>query len=595
MSRRKKKLALVERFGSIYQVIFTFSSLLVLGAVAVVVLVSLWYTRNSLFDNSVTYTKQLLNQVNSDIDSYIEYMKNISDLIFSNEDVEKFLQDDTENSEGDQRILGLFATIHSSRQDITNIGIIDNRDMQHVLINNGKDVLNPYVEVRDLDWYREAVEHPGRTIISKPHVQNGIQGNYKWVITMSRCLLDHSGNPSGVLFIDLNYSAISQLCENNSIGRQGYIFILDSAGQIVYHPQQQLLYGGLKTEHTQEVMEAEGDTLQLGEGSARQLYTISKSQNTGWKVIGTIRTAELLKESQEAQQVYVLLALLMTGIVVIVSSVISRSITKPIKELRNSMQKVQEGNFSVEVEAASHNEIGSLGRSFNIMTEKIKELVIQNISEQKEKRKLEMKALQSQINPHFLYNTLDSIIWMAQGKKTEDVVTMTSSLAHLLRQSLSGEEDVSLEQEMKYVESYLIIQKMRYQDKLEFSLDMEASVGHTRIPKLVLQPLVENAIYHGLKYKEEKGKLFIKAYEQGNDVAVEIADNGVGMNDETLSHIFDKHKVNYQSNGIGVYNVQRRLKLAFGSAYGLTYDSVEGEGTMVTVLIPSGRKETRHE
>ena len=136
---------------------------------------------------------------------------------------------------------------------------------------------------------------------------------------------------------------------------------------------------------------------------------------------------------------------------------------------------------------------------------------------------------------------------------------------------------------------------MRYQDKLEFSLDIRAISEYTRIPKLVLQPLVENAIYHGLKYKEEKGKLFIKAYEQGNDVAVEIADNGVGMNDETLSHIFDKHKVNYQSNGIGVYNVQRRLKLAFGSAYGLTYDSVEGEGTMVTVLIPSGRKETRHE
>lgn len=595
MNRRKKKPTLVERFGSIYQVIFTFSSLLVLGAVAVVVLVSLWYTRNSLFNNSVTYTKQLLNQVNSDIDSYIEYMKNISDLIFNNEDMGKFLREETVLSEEDQRILGLFETIRSSRQDITNIGIIDDRNLQHVLINDGSDALNPYVEVRELDWYREAVEQPGRTVISKPHVQNGIQGNYKWVITMSRCLLGHSGEPAGVLFIDLNYNAISQLCENNSIGKQGYIFILDAEGQIVYHPQQQLLYGGLKTEHTREVMEADDDTLQLGEGDRRQLYIISESRNTGWKIIGTIRTSELLKESQEAQNVYMILALVMTGIVVVVSSVISRSITRPIKELRNSMQKVQEGDFSVEVEFLSHNEIGSLGRSFNIMTGKIKELMIQNISEQKEKRKLEMKALESQINPHFLYNTLDSIIWMAQGKKTEDVVTMTSSLARLLRQSLSSEEDVSLEQEMKYVESYLTIQKMRYQDKLEFSLDMETSVRNVRIPKLVLQPLVENAIYHGLKYKEEKGKLFIKAYEQGDDVAVEIADNGVGMSDKILAHIFDKHKVNYQSNGIGVYNVQRRLKLAFGSAYGLSYDSVEGEGTIVTVLIPSGRKESRHE
>ena len=229
------------------------------------------------------------------------------------------------------------------------------------------------------------------------------------------------------------------------------------------------------------------------------------------------------------------------------------------------------------------------------MTHKIQDLMAQNIQEQEQKRKIELKALQSQINPHFLYNTLDSIIWMAEGKKNEEVVLMTASLARLLRQSISIENElVTIGQEVEYVRSYLTIQKMRYKDKLEFEINVDPRITHAQIIRLVLQPIVENAIYHGLKYKESKGMLKVHGYELGERIIIDITDDGVGMDEETLKHIYDKHKVNYHSNGVGVYNVQQRLVLYYGKEYGIIYHSEKGKGTTATVVIPK-KQEDVHE
>ena len=215
--------------------------------------------------------------------------------------------------------------------------------------------------------------------------------------------------------------------------------------------------------------------------------------------------------------------------------------------------------------------------------------------EQEQKRKIELKALQSQINPHFLYNTLDSIIWMAEGKKNEEVVIMTASLARLLRQSISNEDElVTVGQEIEYVRSYLTIQKMRYKDKLEFEIKADPSITQVPIIRLVLQPLVENAIYHGLKYKDSKGLLTVHGYMKGENAVIDITDDGVGMDEETLKHIYDKHKVNYRSNGVGVYNVQQRLVLYYGKDYGIIYHSEKGKGTTASVVIP-GIQEESHE
>ena len=356
----------------------------------------------------------------------------------------------------------------------------------------------------------------------------------------------------------------------------------------MYHPQQQQLYNELQTENIEAVMNAKTDTVTVGEGEHEKIYTISRSDKTGWTVVGCMNVAELLKSSRQAQRIYVICAAGLIILSLILSRVLARNITYPIQRLRDSMKKVQTGEFpTTDIEVSSENEIGSLTKSFNVMTHRIAELMEQNIHEQEEKRKSELKALQSQINPHFLYNTLDSIIWMAEGKKNEEVVLMTASLARLLRQSISNADElVSVGQEAEYARSYLTIQKMRYKDKLEFQIDISPAISGVKIIKLVLQPIIENAIYHGLKYKESKGFLIVRGYLEGKKAVLEVEDNGVGMDEETLSHIFEKHKVNYHSNGVGVYNVQKRLKLYYGEEYGIVYKSRKNEGTRAVITIP---------
>ena len=253
------------------------------------------------------------------------------------------------------------------------------------------------------------------------------------------------------------------------------------------------------------------------------------------------------------------------------------------------------GDYTHMPELHTNTELDQIGHSYNEMLGNIEQLVNEIKLQEKELRTSELNMLISQINPHFLYNTLDSIIWMAEGKKNEEVVIMTASLARLLRQSISNEDElVTVGQEIEYVRSYLTIQKMRYKDKLEFEIKADPSITQVPIIRLVLQPLVENAIYHGLKYKDSKGLLTVHGYMKGENAVIDITDDGVGMDEETLKHIYDKHKVNYRSNGVGVYNVQQRLVLYYGKDYGIIYHSEKGKGTTASVVIP-GIQEESHE
>ncbi len=585
---------MIKKFKSIQSVIFAVLSVLLLGAVIIITVISLSYTRQSVFENSSLYTQTIIQQMNQNIDSYIDYMENTSYLVSSNEDVQKYLFGDTADPEARDRILSQFETILDSRSDILNLGII--AENGRMLINNGQHLTNQDLDIHSQEWYTNALEGRESVYLTSSHVQHIISGERPWVITLSRGIrnkeMGTGQEKEGVFFIDLNYSAISELCDQSMVGNQGYAFIVDADGNIVYHPQQQQLYNELQTENIRLIMEADSDTILSGKGSTEKLYSISRSAKTGWTVVDCVRVEELLRKSNKAQSLYILVAAgLMAGALVF-SRFIAKSITQPLQKLCDSMERVQEGDFSVsDIVVDSANEIGSLTTSFNVMTHRIQELMEQNIREQEAKRKSELKALQSQINPHFLYNTLDSIIWMAEGKKNEEVVLMTASLARLLRQSISNEDEViSIGQEIEYARGYLTIQKMRYKDKMEFRIDVEPSILNIRLIKLVLQPIIENAIYHGLKYKESKGLLLVKGFLKDGNAVIQVIDDGVGMEPEVLEHIFEKHKVNYRSNGVGVYNVQKRLQLYYGSEYGITYESEKGKGTTATITIPGNQE-----
>ena len=596
MKNKNLSARFIGKFSSIQSVIFATVAVLVLSAVVIVTGVSMKFTNTSIFENSSEYTHTIIQQMNQNIDSYIDYMENIAYLISSNEDVQDYLFDEKIDNEGRYRILNQFQTILDSRSDIRNVGIISKNG--RMLINDGSKSVNQDLDLNTQEWYATALEKPNGPILTSSHVQHIISGERPWVITLSRGIRDRSGSgeKEGVFFIDLNYSAISGLCDQSTVGTKGYAFILDAKGNIVYHPQQQQLYNELQTENISLIMDTDEDTVLTGTGNDGKLYSISRSEKTGWTVVDCTNVKELLSKSRQAQSVYVLTAIILVIVALLFSRFMARSITLPIQKLRDSMKKVQEGDFSVsDVVVDSKNEIGSLTKSFDVMTHRIHELMEQNVHEQEEKRKSELKALQSQINPHFLYNTLDSIIWMAEGKKNEEVVLMTASLARLLRQSISNEDElVTVGQEIEYVRSYLTIQKMRYKDKLEFEIKADPSITQVPIIRLVLQPLVENAIYHGLKYKDSKGLLTVHGYMKGENAVIDITDDGVGMDEETLKHIYDKHKVNYRSNGVGVYNVQQRLVLYYGKDYGIIYHSEKGKGTTASVVIP-GIQEESHE
>lgn len=585
---------LLARFKSVRgAIVFSFGIIAVLSLV-IFLLFSLNYTEQTVISNSRDYTLQLVEQVNGDIDSYITYMENIAQMVIGNKDLTDYLFGKEGYREAGERLQSQFETVMDSRSDILNLAAF--ADNGRYILNRGEDPVNPYANMEEMEWYQTTMAAGGNQVITPSHVQNIVDKTYSWVVTLSKALRNpETGELEGVFFVDLNYSSINTLCEDIELGNKGYLFIVDRNGKIIYHPKQQLLYSGVKNEEIDQVL-ATGTGSFLTEGENKQLYSIFKSAKTGWSVVGVSSVAEFMKNRTEIQLTYMLIA---AGIIVfsmLLALWLSGEITKPVKDLEKSMKEVQKGNFRpVNASMEGNNEIASLGRSFGIMTEKIGQLMDENVREQRAKRKSELKALQAQINPHFLYNTLDSIIWMAESGKNQEVVKMTSALSKLLRQSIGNEDEiVTIRKEMEYTSNYLAIQKMRYRDQLEYIIDVDEEILDQEIVKLVIQPLVENAIYHGIKYVEGKGMLIILGSMRGGKVVLSIQDNGPGMDQETLKHILEKKEAPAgkakKSGHVGVYNVHNRIQLYYGKEYGLFYESAPGMGTCVYITIPATEK-----
>ena len=413
------------------------------------------------------------------------------------------------------------------------------------------------------------------------------------MITLSRGIrnkeMGTGQEKEGVFFIDLNYSAISELCDQSMVGNQGYAFIVDADGNIVYHPQQQQLYNELQTENIDLVMNAGSDIVTWGDGINKKMYSISRSEKTGWTVVDCVRVEELLRRSNEAQSIYVLVAIGLMAVALFFSRFVAKSITLPIQRLCDSMERVQEGDFSVsDIVVDSENEIGSLTKSFNVMTHRIHELMEQNIREQEAKRKSELKALQSQINPHFLYNTLDSIMWMIESERYQDAVFMVHALGKLFRISLSrGRNIITVGEELQHAGSYLDIQKYRYKNKFTSFFEVEEGIEKYRTIKLIIQPLIENAIYYGMEYMDGEGEIYIRAYTKDQELFIEVADNGPGMPEEQVAGLLtEESETRSRGSGIGLKNVHQRIQLYFGTEYGLEIESEPDEGTTVRIHLP---------
>lgn len=274
----------------------------------------------------------------------------------------------------------------------------------------------------------------------------------------------------------------------------------------------------------------------------------------------------------------------------LMSQFLGKKITKPIEELSRSTAEVAKGNFAVQVHVESGDELETLADSFNSMVGEISELVEDVKVEQNNLRATELKLLQAQINPHFLYNTLDTIIWLAEDNQKEQVTAMVSSLSDFFRTTLSkGKDYITIREEESHIQSYLEIQQFRYRDIMSYDIQFEEEILNCLILKLTLQPIVENALYHGIKNKRGLGKITVTGRKEKDKIKMKVMDDGIGMKEETLQRlrmIVRGKEQDDTQNGFGMANVQQRIELNFGLDYGIHIDSVYGEGTTVTVILP---------
>jgi two-component system sensor histidine kinase YesM len=581
---------LFSRFRSFRTNIVLAFVLVILMTIFIMSVTSYYLSRESAKANAQEYTLELVKQVNQNIKSYVNGMKYMSDLVANNHSVQQYLSTKTFESLGEEKkqketISNFLESMYISRSDIASINVFGNDDR---FISGRKDFeLNPFMDIKSMKWYQDAITANGADVVSSSHVQPIIKGHYPWVVSLSRELISQDGTQKlGVFLVDLNFNVLSDMLKDIRLGIRGYVFIIDSDGNIVYHPQQQLIYSDLKSELIDKVLTNKSGTFTSNEGSNSRIYSIQDS-DFGWKIVGVSYVNELVANQKDTRLSFILLGLICIVFAVMISVFLTQRISKPIKMLEYHMKEVEKGNFDIHVPVPRTIELGRLARTFNIMVGKIKELMTQAIADQEQKRISEIKALQAQINPHFLYNTLDSIIWMAQSNKVNEITIMTSALSKLFRSSISkGEELVPISTEVEHITNYLKIQQMRYSDKLDYLIEISDSLQDYMSIKLILQPLVENAIYHGIKKKHGSGWIMIRSEETESDILLIVEDNGNGMNNEKCNSLLYPTTNHTGSRGVGVRNVHERLQLYFGTQYGLSYTSELGVGTVVTIRFP---------
>lgn len=538
-------------------------------------------SRENLSENS----REIIEQVERNLDNYLKGMIDLSNLLVI--DINKFKALNLPELDRD------IETLMRTRTDILSISLFTTDGK---LLYEGTNLkLKDTADVLNESWFQSAMGGNGDTHISPPHVQNLYKNRHPWVITLSRKVNFRINQTTveGVLMIDMNFSVIEDLINDVTLGKKGYVFILDKDNNIVYHHQQQLIYSGIKTEKLDGIFETEtGSFVQVDSAGESRILTIYPASHVNWKLVGVYYLSDLIAAQRDLTQFIVLTLALGMVIFISVSIYMTDRITKPIAELEDSMRAVERGDFNIRLDLQGEYEVVQLARRFNLMTSQIKSLMSQVVSEQEAKRKSELSALQAQINPHFLYNTLDSVIWMAESGKHQEVVKMVTALARLFRISISrGRNVISVSEELSHAENYLTIQKMRYKDQFEYRFEVEDDVLGYKTQKLVLQPIIENAIYHGIRQMVDEGEIVIRAYLDGDALVFEVEDNGLGMSEEVRSKVLLKHKDDddgtVRVGGVGVTNVYERIQLMYGEQYGIEIESEIEEGTKVTLTIPA--------
>lgn len=452
------------------------------------------------------------------------------------------------------------------------------------------------VEPSEQDWYQDAEADIENIHFSIPHIQNlFVDGTYRyyWVVSLSRSVDINDGEQpgSGVLLVDMKYSVIEDtLARINDASNGIYYYLCSRDGQMIYHPRGTDMDRGYFKEEYRDAATYEDGIYELTVNGRTSNVIVNSVAYTGWKVVGVVPESVQIASINRFRYYIITTVIILMMMLLGVNRIISKKISRPILKLNESV-KAYEAGGPTDIYIGGSSEIRHLGYSVQKSYEQIEALMQEIIREQTERRKSEMDALQSQINPYFLYNTLESITWMVEAKKNLDAVFMISELAKLLRISLSkGRTVIRISDEIQHSRSYMNIQKVRYKERFQIEFDIDEEINEYCTVKLIVQPILENAIYYGVGNMDEDdgGKITIRGEKKDDDIYISVEDNGMGMNEDIVENILkDNNKVPKHGSGVGLINVHSRIQLMFGNEYGLEVYSEPDEGTRIVIHIPA--------
>ena len=553
---------------------------MVVGMVAVILVccIGLFLDRyrRAIVQNARTSSAQAVTQVSNTVASYLEDMDQAMDSVTQ-----------TLGQSAARRDSMLEAFLNF-RPDVVAVTSYDGAGNLLDCWAQGRDPKEKIAVNLSFDY--DQARRTADSFMTAPHVETIFDRYYPWVVTMT-ARLDEGGEAAWVS-LDLSFSSLSSYINNVGIGTRGYCFLLDAGGNIIYHPQQQLIYSGLKSEDTAALAALDDGVYDNG----TVITCVNSVEDSGWRVVGVSYVDELVDRNMaEMMQLSALLGALVLGGAVLTSWLLSRLLGRPLRGLAAAMESFEkDADHFTYHPVGGTREVQELSASFSHMVGRIQQLMVTVRQEEVNLRKTELKALQAQINPHFLYNTLDSIAWMCEQGQNADAVRMVHALARLFRISISkGHELIPIAREIEHAESYLQIQKYRYKNRFTYHFEVDPGCLDYLCNKITLQPIIENAINHGLDLMVEEGHITVQVCPDGEDILFRVRDDGVGMTPEQVAAILNKGPSD--RTGIGIKNVNDRLKIYFGKQYGLRIDSVPDEGTCVEIRMPKVRQEDGYE
>lgn len=541
------------------------------------------YTTNA---QQAENSQRLLSQVNWNLDAYLRGMMRISDTAYYNV---------IKNIDLDEGSLtpALELLYGSNRDSIVSMAVFSEEGelLSATPLRTLKNSVSPQRE----DWFVQAMDKIENLHFSTPHVQNlwsDVDERYRWVVSLSRYVELSRGGAieGGVLLLDMSFDGIEQICKDVELDDGGYLYLIDDSGEIIYHPRQQLIYAGLQQENNLVAAGyTDGSHEEQFQGQSRQV-TVKTVGYTGWKLVAVVPRESLWTNYSQLVLFFLFVVLFSIFLLVFVNLRLSEWITAPVKKLDRAVKDLEARRSDVDFDVGGPTEVEHLSHSIRSMVSTMDHLMEDIIQQEEQKRRSELDVLQSQINPHFLYNTLDSVVWMTENGRTQDAVVMLTSLARFFRISLSrGSNVIPIADELEHARHYLTIQKMRYKNKFSTDIIAEDGVESLYTIKLIVQPVLENAIYHGMAYADGDGEITVRAFRDGGDVCIEVTDNGPGMPEEVVRGLLEGAGPNTgaKGSGIGFRNVHQRLRLTFGEPYGLTILSEPDDGTTVRIRLPA--------